>query len=184
MYSIVNFIELSPKALCEYIHTKFHPQIRHAFTVVRLYIHQEYPCVCNCSTQYALIRLLFVKMEEEVEQIFRKESLILFPLIIEQQQEGIQAHWNEGLFQWLENYHQKIQQMLDKIRRLSHNYTVHPDTAPEKKLLVAELYNLDTNIQNWVRMEQGVLFPKMQQVIASFARPDTEFDELSMTKSQ
>lgn len=164
MYSAINFHELSATTLCEYIEVKFHARIRLSLSVVKLYINNNYPCNCNCSTQFSLIGLLFSKLEEEVEAIFKKEEIVLFPLIKEHEHRHIATQLREGFTTSLENYHRKIVQMLDKLHKLSHNYIVHFEAAPEKKLCVEELFYLQQELLDWMRLEESVLFPKIKTV--------------------
>ena len=162
MFSVINFEELSATRLCEYIQRKLHAEIRVAFDVVKLYIFQDYTCSCNCSTQYTMLRNVFEKVEQECESIFQKEKLILFPLIEEREKNADRTTWKADLVLSLQNYHQNVLQLLSKIQKISHNYTVSHHAAPERKLCVQELFGLEQAIQTWIRLEHNVLFPKMQ----------------------
>ncbi len=161
MYSLINFHEIETEVLCEYIEEKLHRLLRHQSDLIKKYLERDLYCVCNCTTQFSLIRMLFHRLDDEMEQVFRKESLILFPLIRENERRSSPRKIQEAAFKRLRESHSKMIQISQKIRQLTSNYFAKPGWNSPAKLCVNELFNFEQSLQNWIHLEEGILFPKV-----------------------
>ena len=161
MYYVVNFHEIEAYILCDYIEDKLHASLRLQAALIQKYLRQDLYCVCNCTTQFSLIQVLFQRLEEEMEQVFRKESIVLFPLIREQVEGNGLKKINENAFEILKESHNKMIQIAQKLRQLTNNYFVKSGWNAPAKLCVNELFDFEQALQRWIHLEEGVLFPKL-----------------------
>jgi iron-sulfur cluster repair protein YtfE (RIC family) len=53
------------------------------------------------------------------------------------------------------------------MRQLTHNYQIKKEWTSAAKLGVNELYEFDYHLQNWLQLEQAILFPKLQKLSLS-----------------
>ncbi|MBX7240983.1 MAG: hemerythrin domain-containing protein [Bacteroidia bacterium] len=161
MYCLINFYEIETDVLCDYIEDKLHVMLRHQASLIQKYLHQDLYCVCNCTTQFSLIQVLFQRLEDEMEQVFRKEKLILFPLIRENVNNPKPHALSAKVFDLLRESHNKMIQISQKIRQLTSNYFAKPGWNAAAKLCVNELFDFEQSLQQWIHLEEGVLYPKV-----------------------
>ncbi len=164
MYCLVNFYEIETDVLCDYIEDKLHVVLRHQASLIQKYLQQDLYCVCNCTTQFSLIQVLFQRLNDEMEQVFRKEKLILFPLIRENINNLTPHTLSDKVFDLLKESHNKMIQISQKIRQLTSNYFAKPGWNAAAKLCINELFDFEQTLQQWIHLEEGVLYPKVATV--------------------
>lgn len=146
---------LDPKGLCILIENECQSAIRSSCKIIADYFaenaKQELP-----DPLYELVQLLFTKLQDEIEHLFRKETGLIFPAV-KSAKPGYTISCKVP-----ENIHQ-IQQgiinLLLKLRQLLNNYVVQPGWSREWRSCVNELFVLEREVHQWIYIEQSLLYP-------------------------
>ena len=146
---------LDLQALCMLIENECQSEIRSSCKVIADYFaentKQEVP-----DPLYELVQLLFTKLQDEVEHLFRKETVLIFPVIKNVKSAyTILSKVTESIYQT----QQGIINLLLKLRQLLNNYTVQPGWSREWRSCVNELFVLEREVHQWIYIEQSVLYP-------------------------
>ncbi|RAJ85419.1 hypothetical protein CLV59_102122 [Chitinophaga dinghuensis] len=179
-FAIINFHELSPTTLCDVVVHKFHHPIEQTADEIMTYFNLELPDDSQVAGSAAIQQLLFSRLHAEFSQVIRKEATILYPVIrekcvLEEKYKCIQPATYESIRQAF----QKITLLLQKLRQVSDNYQIQQTWSSEYKLCVSNLYMLEQLIQQWLYIEQNILYPTV-------TKPGTiivQQDELNNTSS-
>lgn len=157
---------LTPDGLCSLIQLEYHPSIIASFNNIEAYLK------CN---QYGnelsipiseLIHLVFMKLSDETQHFFLKETGIIFPEIHknEKAKKGKEAGHHHLKTPLLESIHQRQQvivNLLQKLRHLLHDYNIQPEWTKDWQACVNEMFLLETKIYQWIHVEGSLLYPKL-----------------------
>ncbi|RFS23457.1 hypothetical protein DVR12_10610 [Chitinophaga silvatica] len=159
-YSIINYHELKPGHLCNVIANKFHAPIQQLIDQVMTYFNLDRQDDKQAPAVADLQHLLFGKMQTETSQLIRKETSVLFPVIrnasaLNKSTKNLQP----GAYDSIQQAFQKILLLLQKLRQVSSNYQLQQHWSAEYKLCVNDMLIAEQVIQQWIYIEQNILYP-------------------------
>jgi iron-sulfur cluster repair protein YtfE (RIC family) len=156
---------LTPEGLCNIIEYRYQSEIRQCSENIRGFLTAN-PQVLELSDSVSdLVHLLFQKLDDEVEHLFKKESVIIFPCI--------KHHYNgteriipntcveNSVYRNIQGTHKVILNLLQKLRQVLDNYSTDPAWSHEWRDCLNELFVLENKIYNWIHLEQNYLYPKI-----------------------
>ncbi|MCW3462475.1 hypothetical protein [Chitinophaga nivalis] len=179
--AIINFHELSPATLCDVITNKFHLPIEHTAAQIMAYFNLEKQEDSSAPATADLQQLLFVKLQTEISQLIRKEATILFPVIrnITTHNTGKKSIQPAAYDSVLQSF-QKILLLLQKIRQVSANYLLQRHWSSAYKICISDLYSLEQLTQQWIYVEQNILYPAAMPGHAPAMQEDEFNNQLSI----
>ena len=148
---------MSPVGLCSIIENRCQPEVNTSISHIDLYFTQlsgynmEIP-----DSALELLQILYSKLQDEVEHIFRKESGLIYPGI-KKTAEGFTIEKTAS--ETIEKTQQVITNLLLKIRQLLNNYVIPQEASREWKDCVHEFYQLEIKLHRWIYIEQSMLYP-------------------------
>jgi iron-sulfur cluster repair protein YtfE (RIC family) len=157
---------LSPQGLCSLIELEYHPSINTSLRKVEDYlISNAYGKELSIPIS-ELIHLVFMKLADELQHFFLKESGIIFPAICKnekaiQAKEPGQHQLQNALLETVQQRQQIIVNLLQKMRQLLHDYNIHSEWSIEWQVCVNEMFLLETKIYQWIHIEGSLLYPKL-----------------------
>ncbi len=168
-YNPVNFKEMSPSELCDYIAKRHHKYVREEFGKISDHLKTALNVDVNSGPELRAIIKLFHELHDELEQHFNKEEEILFPLvqqlIISEETERAKKNLSVSIIdkplEEMNKDHKKIERILSEIRRLSHDYFLDPMSSPTHKLCLNELFALEDDLHKQFYLEENILTPKL-----------------------
>jgi regulator of cell morphogenesis and NO signaling len=165
-YNQINFNDVSPDELINYIVNK-----HHGFTKNMLSLTLQHSKTLakeeeeEASHIYKVVNLL----NTTIEQHFKDEEEILYPYakkLLEWKRTGngnmipsINIMGNP-IKRFIEE-HIYLIELLNEIRSIANNYTVVANNRNHMKLLHAELFELEQDIQKQIFLENNILFTKL-----------------------
>jgi iron-sulfur cluster repair protein YtfE (RIC family) len=155
---LVDVNSLAPADLCNYLEHKYYNNIRQSIQTVQHYVND----LENSSEGKAdLLILLFIRLKDETQQMIRNDELIIFPLI--RNDKGVRPCPARKLpIEMMRQMHQKIMQVLEKIRQLVNNYIVLSNWDAAFKICCNELYSLEQLLQQAIYIKENVLLHKIK----------------------
>ncbi len=117
---------------------------------------------------------LFTEVKQEMEAHMQKEESILFPRIKEL--EAISANRNAGCMsdhfimgpiEVMEAEHDHAGNILYEIRELTNNYTAPGQACTTFKVVLAELKEFEEDLHKHVHLENNILFPMAERMLAA-----------------
>jgi iron-sulfur cluster repair protein YtfE (RIC family) len=156
---------LTPEGLCDLIENKYQKEIGEAAAEIKKYMdaHATIPGLSDPISE--LVHLLFQKLRDEVEHLFKKESVIIFPCI-KHHYDGaariIPATCVENtVYRNIQGTHKVILNLMHKLRQVLNNYSVETGWSDEWSGCLDEMFRLENKIYNWIHLEQHFLYPKI-----------------------
>jgi regulator of cell morphogenesis and NO signaling len=117
---------------------------------------------------------LFTHLKNEMYMHLQKEEVILFPRIKElesmaqyNQKKSINQNYIYGPVGVMENEHDEAGEIMYRIRELTVNYAPPAGACTTFKLVLEELKAFEEDLHQHVHLENNLLFPKAQAVLAS-----------------
>ena len=165
-YNQINFNEINPNELIDYIVSK-----HHGFTknMLSLAINHCESVELQNEREITTLNQQLKELQKMTLEHFIAEEEILYPYVkklLEWQKLG-----NKNLIptvNLLENpinrfieEHASILNLLNEIRKTTNNYTVSLNAKPALKLLHAELFELEQDLQKQIYIENNILFSKL-----------------------
>jgi len=148
----INYQNFSPNELCNYLEDRYYNQVIQNFQTTRKYlndlIQQEH------SQTIDLIIVLFNKLEIEAKQLFAKDRILLFPHIIAQHTAGI-------CLKPINEIHQRIIVLLQKIRSLMNNYVQQPHWSALYKISCNELLGIEQMLNHVLYVKENFLWTRI-----------------------
>jgi iron-sulfur cluster repair protein YtfE (RIC family) len=159
---LVNINELEPADLCNYLEHKSYSGIQQSLQTISHYIEDllQQP---DGAEQVHLCSLLFAKLKDEVEQLMRNDTLIIFPLI--RNDKGTKPCTARKLpVELIRTMNQKIMQLLERIRHQSNNYISKSTWGNALRICNNELYQLEQQLQQVIYIKENSLLPKVEKL--------------------
>ena len=152
--------ELSPTELCNILQADYYGIIKENLQK----IHQFSETVEGNDQQLeqaGLLILLFTKLEDETLQMMRNDELIIFPLIRNDGQKKLcsAAKLPTDMIQQM---HEKIMTVLEKIRLLLNNYLPKPGWKAELLHISNIMFGLEQQLQQAVYVKEKQLLHKVK----------------------
>ncbi|HUM50715.1 MAG TPA: hypothetical protein PK431_02830 [Chitinophagales bacterium] len=152
---VINYNDFLPSELCLYLEERHYVQILSDLASTKKYIENL------ISTENIengnLIQSLFIKLEDEIKNLFVKDRILLFPHIIKNYDVPI----NLAPINLL---HQRISTILQKLRSLMNNYIQQPSWSNQYKICCNELYSLEENIRMVLYIKENYLWIKLNSI--------------------
>ncbi len=148
---------LDPPGLCLLIENECQREIRNSCKQIAVYFSQE----SNKEVPepvHELVQLLFTKLQDEVEHLFRKESGIIFPAI---KKVGSGYTIPPKVPENIHQTQQVIVNLLLKLRQVLNNYVVQPGWGKAWRACVNEFFLLERELHQWIYIEQSLLYPSI-----------------------
>lgn len=158
---LVEVNELTPPQLCHYIEQKHYAPIRQSLVTLA-----EYSNLMQHSDvepdKLSVGHMLFGRLKEEMEQVIRNDSMILFPLIAQADAKG---RIREATIpaQMIRDKNKKILSLLEKLRLIANNFILKPEWDTDTRLFFEELFSLDQLITQAIYLKENVLLPRIQK---------------------
>ncbi|HSK12126.1 MAG TPA: hypothetical protein VK907_02870 [Phnomibacter sp.] len=158
---LVEINELPPGKLCSYIENKHYQPVRHLLNTITDYI-EEWTEEAEDHEKVELMSILFYRLKDEVEQLIRNDTLVIFPLI--RNDKEVQPCKGRKLpLEMIHNKNKKIMYLLEKMRHMANGYIAKPGWTQHFRLLCDELHNLDQQVLQTIFIKENVLIPKVEK---------------------
>ena len=159
---MVEINELSPGKLCNFIVHKHYQPIKQLLDDISNYI-KEWPAEANEAENLAVLSILFYRLQSEIEQLIRNDTLIIFPLIGNDKQLEVRCLRRLPV-ELIQNKNRKIMYLLDKLRQLANNYIARPLWSQHFRLFCNELHHLDQQVLQTIYVKENILLPKVEKL--------------------
>jgi len=151
---IITYHDFTVDELCQYLQERHYPQILGDMEAIQKYLVN---LACNEDAELInLLDIIFRQLHLEVKQLFTKDSILLFPHLIDK--EGIQINLKP-----INQIHQKINTILIQLRKLLNNYVQQPDWSNLFKICFNELFALEQSIQYVLYIKENFLWTKINK---------------------
>lgn len=165
-YNQINFNDVAPDELINYIVNK-----HHGFTknMIALTLQHSKQLSKEGDKQAEQIFDVLDLLNRTVVQHFKDEEEILYPYVkklLEWKRNGnndkvpLVNIMGNPINRFI-NEHQDLINILNKIRTIADNYTIVSNTKNQLKLLHAELFELEQDLQKQIYIENNILFTKL-----------------------
>jgi iron-sulfur cluster repair protein YtfE (RIC family) len=156
---------LTPEGLCNLIEYKYQKEISDIAARIRKYLDDNNQVVELSDSVSELVHMLFSKLWDEVNHLFKKETMIIFPCI--------KHHFNDTekiiptncvdnvVYRNIQGTQKVILSLIHKLRQVLDNYTADPKWSKDWKDCLNEMFTLENKIYNWLHLEQNFLYPKV-----------------------
>jgi len=156
---------LTPEDLCNLIEYKYQREITDSAERIRSYLYQNSQVIELSDSVSELVHMLFSKLWDEVNHLFKKETIIIFPCI--------KHHFNgtekiiptncvdNAVYRNIQGTQKVILNLIHKLRQVLDNYTADPKWSEDWKECLNEMFTLENKIYNWLHLEQNFLYPKI-----------------------
>lgn len=106
-----------------------------------------------------LLPLLHQKLEDELSNLFLKETGIIFPSVKNKAAQHAATLLAASVLDLVLHAHQLILQLLQKERQILNNYVTSYNWDISWTSIVNELFNLEIMVQRYIHFEQSKLYP-------------------------
>lgn len=167
------FSEMTAEQLVSYILIKHH-----------FYVKQSMPIISDHLTKVATkhgdrfpymveVLQLFLHLKKEMIMHMQKEEMILFPRIKEvesfyhfKQKKDLNIIYISGPVGVMENEHDEAGEIMYQIRQLTGNYQIPEGACTTFRVVLAELKEFEEDLHKHVHLENNILFPLAEKMIA------------------
>lgn len=174
---LVEINELAPGKLCNYIDNKHYQPIKRLLDTLTDYI-EEWTGESEDSEKVEVLSILFYRLKDEIEQLIRNDTLIIFPLIRNDQQ-VTPCKGRKLPAEMIHNKNKKIMYLLDKLRHLANDYIAKPNWTQQFRLLCDELHNLDQQVLQTIYLKENVLIPKVEKEFNQDCGPESDEENIA-----
>jgi iron-sulfur cluster repair protein YtfE (RIC family) len=159
---LVEINELPPAKLCSYIENKHYQPIKGLLEILTSYM-EEWTNESKEPEKVELMSILFYRLKDEVEQLIRNDTLIIFPLIRNDEDEK-HCKGRKLPEDMIHRKNKKIIYLLDKMRQMANGYLAKADWTQHFRLMCDELHNLDQQVLQTIYLKENVLLPRVMKV--------------------
>lgn len=163
---LVEINELSSAKLCSYIENKHYQPIKLLLETLTGYM-EEWTDESKEPEKVELMSILFYRLKDEIEQLIRNDSLIIFPLI-RNDQDNSKSKARKLPVDMIHIKNKKIMYLLDKMRQMANGYLAKEDWTQHFRLMCDELHNLNQQVLQTIYLKENALLPK---VLRQFNQP-------------
>ena len=164
----LNFNSFKLYQLSEYIIHTHHCYIKKEIPLILSYLEKVCTKHGNRHNELYKISELFVDLSNELMHHMHNEETILFPRIKQLEQDGFEPNaFDIKYYQYLqlpiidmEDDDEDADIIIAEIRKLTNNYTPPADSCTTFKILYASLQAFETDLHQYVHLENNILFPK------------------------
>ena len=162
-----NPAELPPHELIAYIVTTHHDYLRRELP--RLHTMCERVAHVHGGHTSSLVEVfqVFRGMEDELNSHMMKEEQILFPAIAALSRNESISLPLDGPISCMMHEHEEVGIALARMRELTHGFQPPADACNTYRALFAGLHELEEDLHRHIHLENSVLFPVAQGMVAS-----------------
>jgi regulator of cell morphogenesis and NO signaling len=167
------FAEMTKAQLVSHIVTTHHYYVKNAMPMIAG--HLEKVAAKHGETHPYMVRVkeLFGMVREEMEQHMKKEEAILFPRILETENNPgarklFPSNYISAPIAMMEQEHEHAGDAMFEIRNLTHHYTVPTGACTTFRICLSELKEFEDDLHEHVHLENNILFLKALQVTQSY----------------
>jgi iron-sulfur cluster repair protein YtfE (RIC family) len=158
---------LTPEGLCNLIEFSFQQEIQQSGDRIRRYLNENEQVPDLSDSVSDLVHMLFKQLSDEVDHLFLKEAVIIFPCI--------KHHYNgnekviptscvdNSVYRNIQGTHKVILNLLQRLRQVLDSYALKITWSKEWRDCLADLSLFEKKIFEWIHVEQRVLYPKINQ---------------------
>jgi regulator of cell morphogenesis and NO signaling len=168
-YNQINFNDIAPDELINYIVNK-----HHGFTknMLSLTLQHSKTLSNQGEKEASYISKTLILLNETIKQHFKDEEEILYPYakkLLEWKRTGNNTMVpsvniiGNPINRFIEE-HVYIIDLFNEIRTITNNYTVASNNKSQLKLLHAELFELEQDLQKQIYIENNILFTKLMEL--------------------
>lgn len=158
---LIDFEKLSLSELVDYIVSTHHAYTKRELPQIFAYLQKVSSKHGDRHNELHGIFECFANLKEEMEAHMKKEELILFPKILELDNDRPRQGINIKVpISVMEDEHEFAGTCMEQIRLLSNNYTPPPDACTTYRLCFAALEAFEKDLHQHVHLENNILFPK------------------------
>jgi iron-sulfur cluster repair protein YtfE (RIC family) len=159
---LVEINQLPPGKLCNYIDNKFYQPVIRLLETITDYM-EEWTEECKDHDKVELVSILYYRMKDEIEQLIRNDTLIIFP-IIRNDHQVTPCKGRKLPIDMIQRKNKKIMYLLDKMKQIANGYIAKSDWTQQFRLLCDELHNLDQQVLQTIYLKENVLLPKVEKL--------------------
>ncbi len=156
---------LTPEGLCNLIEYKYQREIGDSAKRIMEYLDHNSQVVELSDSVSELVHMLFSKLWDEVNHLFKKETVIIFPCIKHHYrgtEKIIPTNCVENtVYKNIQGTQKVILNLVHKLRQVLDNYNADPQWSKGWKECLNEMFTLENKIYNWLHLEQNFLYPKI-----------------------
>jgi regulator of cell morphogenesis and NO signaling len=162
----LDFDALTLHELSDYIVKTHHAYLKREMPQIVCYLQKVVSKHGNAHPEMVEIARLFNVLHAEMSAHLQKEEDLIFPAICQLESNQVQpasCTMQQAFalpFVDLENEHETAGNIMTEINKLTHNYTLPPDSCTTFTLLYASLKGFELDLHQHVHLENGLLFPK------------------------
>ena len=159
---IADFNAMSLTQLADFIVRVHHTYVKFNLPQIFSYVHRVASKHGHKHPEMIEVFELVAVLRKEMEEHMMKEEQILFPRIkqLEVKQTLESLKQLESPIGAMEDDHELVGGVTQKIRELTENYTPPVDACTTYKLALASLQAFETDLHQHVHLENNILFPK------------------------
>jgi len=156
---------MTPEGLCNLIEFRYQRDIKDSAEKISEYLERNAQVLELSDSVSELVHMLFLKLKDEVDHLFRKETMIIFPCI---------KHHYDGtakviptkcventVYKNIQGTHRVILNLMQKLRQVLDNYQTDPSWSKDWTECLDEMFTMENKIYNWIHLEQNYLYPKI-----------------------
>lgn len=148
----IDYHDFTIDELCDYLEERHYKQILSDMEITHYYLtHLSYTEQLDSAE---LINILFRKLQIELKQLFTKDSILIFPHLKKRSEVYVNL-------EPINTIHQKINGLLQQIRKLLNNYIQQPHWSSSIKICCNELYSLEQEVQLVLYLKENFLWTKI-----------------------
>lgn len=159
---LVDINQLPPGTFCNYIENKHYQPIRGLLDTITTYM-EAWTEECKDLEKVEFVSILFYRLKEEIEQLIRNDTMIIFP-IIRNDHQVTACNGRKLPIEMIQKKNKKIMYLLDKMKQVANGYIAKPDWTQQFRLLCDDLYNLDQQVLQTIYLKENVLLPKVEKL--------------------
>ena len=154
--------EMEPGKLCTYLDNNHYQPIRRLLESLADFFGEGAEGGEE-GEKVQLLSVLFLRLKNEIEQLMRNDTLIIFPLI--RNDHGVNACAGRKLpLEMIHSKNKKIIYLLEKVKHMSNDYIAKPSWTPHFRVLCDELHSLDQQVMQAIYLKENVLLPKVEKM--------------------
>ena len=167
------FTEMTAEQLIGHILIHHHFYVKQSMPVIDMHLEKVVFKHGDHFPYMKEVYQLFLVIKEEMGSHMQKEELVLFPRIKEleklqsdQSLSQLSKNFINDPIAVMESEHEHAGDTLFKIRALTNNYTAPDGACTTFKVSLAELKEFEEDLHQHVHLENNILFPKAQLMMA------------------
>ncbi len=159
---LVEINELPAGKLCTYIDNKHYQPIKRLLDTVTDYI-DEWGHESGEHEKVDMMSILFYRLKDEIEQLIRNDTLVIFPLI--RNDHSVKPCQGRKLpLDMIHSKNKKIMYMMEKMRAMANGFIAKPDWTANYRILCDEIHNLEQQVLQSIYLKENVLLPKVEKL--------------------